>query len=115
MLMRKDLVKHPNYCVSNVGVVYRTLLPGLYSVLEPDLSNGYARVDLDGKKEYIARLVLEAFKPVENSDELKAFYIDGDPMNCNLSNLIWATPSEVQLYSKWTVEYRKEKLGGGAS
>jgi len=108
--MRKVIEKHPNYCVSEYGIVYRMICPGLYSSLIPDLSNGYARVNLDGVKEYIARLVLDAFDPPKDPSN-KVFYIDGDKMNCHLSNLIWASPSEIQLYSTWTIEYRKEKLG----
>lgn len=111
--MLKVVSGHPNYCVDEHGIVRRIMLPGLYSTLIPDLSNGYARVDLDGKKEYIARLVLDAFDPTDDQS-LKVFYIDGNKMNCRLSNLVWLSPSDIQLYSNYTIEYRMEKLSRGA-
>lgn len=77
----------------------------------PDFSAGGPRVDLDGRKEYIARLVLEAFDPTDNPN-LKAFHIDGDKCNNNLDNLVWLTQSEIQRYSQYTIERRKEIFGG---
>lgn len=109
--MRKVIQNHPNYCVTEDGVVYRIMCEGAYLTLIPDLSTGYARVELDGKKEYISRLVLEAFNPTDDKT-LKAFYIDGNPMNCHLSNLVWLTSSDIQRYSAYTVEYRKQILRG---
>lgn len=101
---------HPNYSVSDEGVVYRKERSG-YFKLKPDYSNGYARVDLDGKKEYIGRLVLETFDPPIDIS-YRVFYIDGDKTNNCLSNLIWLSPSDVQLYSTYTLEYRLESLRG---
>ena len=104
-----EILKHPRYCVSDDGVVYRKERSGLFK-LSPDLSNGYARVCLDGKKENIGRLVLEAFDPSFDSS-LKVFYIDGNKTNNRLDNLVWLNSSEVQLYSSYTIEYRKQSLG----
>ena len=110
--MLMEILNHPKYCISDDGVVYRKERSGLFK-LSPDLSNGYARVDLDGKKENIGRLVLEAFDPTIDSS-LKVFYIDGDRTNNRLDNLVWLNSSEVQLYSRYTIEYRKQTLGRGA-
>ena len=110
--MLMEILKHPRYCISDDGVVYRKERSGLFK-LSPDLSNGYARVDLDGKKENIGRLVLEAFDPTLDSS-LKVFYIDGDQTNNRLDNLVWLNSSEVQLYSRYTIEYRKQMLSRGA-
>lgn len=107
---KKVIPKHPNYIVYENGYVARILTPGVYSTLIPDLSNGYPRVELDGKKEYISKLVLETFDP-QPDKRLKVFHIDGDRMNCKLNNLVWLTPSEVQLYSSYTVEYRRKIFG----
>ena len=107
-----EILKHPKYYISDDGVVYRKERSGLFK-LSPDLSNGYARVDLDGKKENIGRLVLEAFDPTLDSS-LKVFYIDGDRTNNRLDNLVWLNSSEVQLYSRYTIEYRKQMLSRGA-
>lgn len=104
--MRKQIERHPKYCVNEEGAVFRIHENDSYSLLTPDLSTGYARVDLDGRKEYIARLVLETFDPTDD-ETLKVFYIDGDKMNYRLSNLCWLSASDIQLYSAYTVEYRK--------
>lgn len=113
MALFKEIEKHPNYVVDKFGNVYRkfrgrsseVLLP-----LKPDNSNGYSKVSLDGKKEYIARLVLEAFNPPKNPG-VKVFYIDRDRTNCRLENLMWLTASQIQLYSRYTDDYRKQVLG----
>ncbi len=111
--MFKQIERHPKYIVSDTGAVYRKLPGNGMTYLYPDYSNGYARVDLDGVKESIGRLVLETFNPPRDLSQ-RVFYIDGDTRNNNLDNLVWLTPSEVQLYSQYTVEYRREKLNRGA-
>lgn len=110
--MRERIKRHPNYYIDEDGNVYRKDRHG-YFLLVPDYSNGYARVDLDGIKEYIAKLVLETFNP-SNNDSLRVFYIDGDTTNCSLSNMTWLSPSEIQLYSQYTVDYRIQILSRGA-
>ena len=107
--MYKRIEKHPNYFVDDLGFVYRDRC-GIACMLTPDMSNGYARVDLDGTNEYVARLVLEAFDPSPFTG-LRVFYIDGNKTNCRLDNLAWLTPSEVQRYSQYTLDYRQEVLG----
>lgn len=106
--MLGEIERHPNYCVSDDGTVYRKDRSGYYE-LKPDYSNGYARVDLDGRKEYVGKLVLETFDPVRNLSH-KVFYIDGDRTNNHLHNLIWLSPSDIQLYSSYSLEYRMEVL-----
>ena len=108
--MLREIERHPKYWVSDDGVVYRKERSG-YFRLKPDYSNGYARVDIDGIKESIGRLVLEAFKPTNNKSH-RVFYIDGDKTNNQLENLAWLSSSEVQLYSSYTLEYRTETLRG---
>lgn len=107
--MLEVIERHPNYYISDDGVVYRRERSGLFK-LKPDWSNGYARVKLDGRNEYVGKLILEAFDPPESSC-YKVFYIDGDKTNNTLDNLAWLPPSEIQLYSAYTVEYRKQVLG----
>lgn len=107
--MYGEIRRHPKYVVSDHGVVYRVLCQGCYSMLIPDFSNGYARVDLDGVKEYVARLVLETFRPT-NDPTLKVFYIDGNKTNNKLDNLCWLSPSDIQRFSAYTVEYRTKIL-----
>lgn len=106
--MRIQILKHPRYYVNENGEVFR-LHSGSWNQLKPDISNDYPRVDLDGVKEYVARLVLEAFDP-QPEPCMRVFYIDGDHLNTKLSNLVWLTPSEIQLFSQYTVEYREYLL-----
>ena len=108
--MRRQIERHPKYCINEEGAVFRIKPDGTDSLLLLDLSNGYPRVDLDGRKEYVSRLVLETFDPTDD-ETLKVFYIDGDHTNTRLSNLCWLSPSDIQLYSQYTVEYRKQMLG----
>lgn len=104
-----EIKNHPNYVVTDEGEVYRKEKYG-YHKLKPDWSNGYARVDLDGKKEYVGNLLLDAFDPTDNPN-YKVFYIDGDKTNIRLENLVWLSPSDIQLYSQYRIEYRMQILG----
>ena len=106
----KRIERHPKYIVSTEGSVYRERKDGFHE-LEIDFSNGYGRVDLDGKKESVARLVMEAFNPSEDPS-MRVSYKNGDPTNCSLSNLVWLTQSQAQIYSKYTPEYRSLIFAG---
>lgn len=63
------------------------------------------------KKTYRAhRLVLIAFKPVENMDNLEVNHIDGDKKNNRLDNLEWCTSSENQQHA-FSIGLNKGKRG----
>jgi len=66
----------------------------------------------DGKKRTFRahRLVLMAFKPVENMDKLEVNHIDGNKKNNNLSNLEWCTTSENQKHA-FKIGLQKAKKG----
>lgn len=52
------------------------------------------------KKTYrVHRLVMMAFKPIENMDNLEVNHIDGDKKNNALSNLEWCSASENQKHA----------------
>lgn len=56
---------------------------------------------LDGKKRTfrVHRLVMMAFKPVENMDKLEVNHLDGNKKNNKLENLEWCTASENQKHA----------------
>ena len=68
------------------------------SVYPIDDNHRYARVRLfvNGKwyQKGIHRVLMETFRPIENSVELEVNHIDGNRANNSLSNLEWVTPSE---------------------
>ena len=47
----------------------------------------------------VHRLVMMAFRPIENMKELEVNHIDGNKENNDLSNLEWCTPSENQKHA----------------
>lgn len=108
--MIRTVIGHPNYKITDKGFVYKMNGIGIAKELAINLSNGQPRVCIDGENYYLGKLVLEHFKPCENP-LYKAFYIDGNKLNNDVSNLVWLSPSDVQLYSTYTIAYRKEVLG----
>ena len=105
--MLMDIPGHSNYLLSEDGVVYKryTMAP-----IGINMSNGNARVTLDGVNYYLGKLMLSIFKKNEYRTGYKVFYIDGDKTNNNLNNLIWLSPSDIQLYSSYKIEYRIKML-----
>ena len=106
----KQIPEHPNYGVSDTGSVYTISKKGLKE-LEKDISTGYPRVTLDGQKCYVSTVVAGCFLDSPKETNQKIFFIDGNKLNCNVDNLVWLSPSEIQRYSQYTVEYRKQILG----
>ena len=55
----------------------------------------------DGSKKTfrVHRLVLMAFAPIENMQNLEVNHIDGNKKNNSLSNLEWVTSSENKLHA----------------
>lgn len=100
---------HKNYYLDEKGNVYRRR-NNEYLILMPDLSNGYARVNLDGKNEMVGRLMGETFLPNENPNRTLIFHMDGNNINNCIENLIWVTPTEAQLLSRYLPEYRNALL-----
>ena len=106
--MIKEIVGHPDYYITDYGEVFKKDEYGVHKATV-NMSNGHARVSIDGSNYYVGKLVLENFRPCGRSD-CKVFHIDNDYSNNELNNLVWLTPSEVQLYSTYTTEYRKQIL-----
>lgn len=88
----RDVQGHPNFEVSNTAKVRRKDT-GEY--LKQFKVNKRNRVNIDGKRPYVGRLVAQEFVP---NPRKKPFvtHKDGDNQNDNASNLIWVTNEEAQ-------------------
>lgn len=105
----RQIPGHPSYGVSDTGSVFAIKDKGLKE-LEKDISTGYPRVTLDGQKYYVSTLVASCFLDPPNESNKKIFLKDGNKLNCDVNNLVWLSPSEIQRYSQFTVDYRRKIL-----
>ena len=90
----------PNYEISNMGRIKSKK----HGILKPqETVHGYLSIILYSKQKFgetliksarIHRLVLHAFNPIENEDEMQVNHIDYNRKNNKLSNLEWVTASE---------------------
>jgi len=91
-----------DYQVSNIGRVKR-VVPDKYNrklrILKQWKCKNYLAVELNGKTYKVHRLVLMAFKPVFNMNELQCNHIDGNKKNNLLENLEWCNNSENQKHA----------------
>lgn len=117
----KDIVGYEGlYQVSNLGRV-KSLGNGNSNaskekILKPGANGkGYSFINLckDGKAKnyHIHRLVLMAFNPVENMENLEVDHIDTNPSNNILENLRWTTHKENCNNSLSKIKYIKSKKG----
>ena len=102
-----------SYQVSNMGrvrsvdrvVTYKDGRMGKFKgkALKPYLGKGYERVMLCNDNgltnKAVHRLVLEAFKPHVNMNDLQVNHIDGDKLNNHLTNLEWVTARDNMLHA----------------
>lgn len=88
----KTIGNHQNYEISRRGLIRRK---GKKKYLKTACSNGHYKVSLDGKTEYVSRLVAKHFlnKP-EHSNEV--LHKNKDKHDNRVSNLKWATHSEIE-------------------
>ena len=95
----KDIDGYDNYEVSNMGNV-RNKTTGL--ILKHSLQNGYYCIALstDGKSKHfrVHRLIALHFIPNPHNKRL-VDHKDRNPLNNNINNLRWATPSENNMNS----------------
>ena len=88
------------YSVSNQGRI-RNDSTGTY--LQGSIANnGYRMVHLRyriDKNCSVHRLVMKAFKPCDNMDDLQINHIDGNKLNNNIENLEWSTALENMRHS----------------
>lgn len=108
--MIKIIREHPNYAVSDQGIVYRITKNG-YKELKPILfAKKYLGVRIDGKDELIHKLVMDAFSPAKDDGRDCISHIDKDLTNNKLSNLIRVTRSDSQYTRDWLASYRISNL-----
>lgn len=90
---------NPSYEISNTGRLRKTFKNGKIIYLKPlknGISNKYVWAKIDGKKHYIHKLVMEAFKG-KRPDGYEIDHIDRNPLNNDLSNLRYVTKWENKL------------------
>lgn len=107
--MIKIIYDHPNYAVSDQGIVYRITKDG-YKELKPDYSKGYAIVKLDRKNCYVQRLVAENFVQRYHDDQTAIAHVDNDVRNNKSNNLVWLSPRDCQRVKDWCIDYRVNHL-----
>jgi len=83
------------YWVSDKGRVFSK---HRNKILSQYIINGYPNVKIMNKDRRVHRLVMEAFKPIENSKEMYVNHIDLDKLNNCILNLEWVTPRENSLH-----------------
>lgn len=92
-MLWKAIDTNSEYEVSDTGLIRKVHI--MKSFTDRD---GYQRVNITqngiSKQTGIHRLILHAFDPRENEDELEVHHIDGNPANNNLNNLQWVTHEE---------------------
>lgn len=99
-----------DYCVSDDGRVFhlrQTENSNSLCELKSYICNGHACIKLRGKKFYIDNLVAEMFLG-ERPNGYLIFHKNKDRLDNRVSNLVYLSPSEVQLYSTYTTEYLEE-------
>lgn len=89
----KTIPREPGFEVSNLGRVRNKLTKVLHrgTLLR---NKGYASVSILNKNYMVHRLVLEAFEPTENSDDLSVDHINGMRADNRLENLRWMSIEE---------------------
>ena len=90
----KSLDTGSEYEVSDTGLVRK-----VHMMSQSKDRDGYFRVSITdpnkkGKSRPVHRLILHAFDPRPNEEELEVHHIDGNPANNNLENLMWVTHEE---------------------
>jgi hypothetical protein len=103
----KSIDNFPNYAINNFGIIKRIKSScgtriGHVLKFKKD-KYGYLIIGLWKNKKrffkHVGRLVLENFKPIENSENYQCNHIDGNKTNNLLENLEWSSPKENTIHS----------------
>lgn len=92
-----------SYYITENGQCYNQKT-GKFLKGQKNCKNGYFSFNLtmpDGSKtrQYVHRLVAQAYLPNEDKRKVEVNHIDGDKLNNNVENLEWVTPSENQQHA----------------
>lgn len=93
----KDIPGYEGYYMINKNGEVFSLVNNI--ILKCHDARGYRRVVLKSKHYQLHRLVLMAFKPHKNQDNLQVNHINGIKSDNRLENLEWCTPSENQKHA----------------
>lgn len=95
-------INEEGYEISNLGRVRNPRHANLrVSIHYNEAGKPYRRVKILGQRYLVHRLVLQAFRPIENPETMFCDHIDGNSLNNNLNNLRWATNRQNQYNATW--------------
>ena len=86
-----DVKDVDGYEVSNYG---RIRIKNNGRIVKPYINRGYERVNMGNKRNYVHRVVADAFFDHNGGEHTQVNHIDGNKTNNNLTNLEWCTPQE---------------------
>ena len=87
------------YEISNTGEIRNVKTK---KILKSFINNGYLSIRIKNKNftGLVHRIVLIAFKPIEDNKNYVVNHIDGNTLNNNIDNLEWCTQKENIYHSK---------------
>lgn len=98
----KQLKDYPNYIISDKGNVKNIKTDRLIN--KAYQKSGHTIVCLSNKGKIrtigVARLILETFKPRENTAKLSILFKDDDKRNCTLDNIDWSEEEYINRHKK---------------
>ena len=100
----KQIIDHPQYWISSEGRVWSEKTKKFLTPQPVSQNDKHLKVSISEnnvkKKYFIHRLVMLAFCPIDNSQNLQVNHIDGNPENNHLENLEWCTDQENKKHYK---------------
>ena len=82
-----EIERYPNYEINTKGQV-RNIKTGIILKPQTNVAYGRRRVKLNGKYEYVDKLMVENFFDVKGKTNYKIIHLDGNIMNNDLDNLL---------------------------
>ncbi len=106
--MRFEAIPNGNgvYFISDEGTV-RRLVNGSFKPIQPTITDGYETIKINGERYYVHKLVAEIFVEGRSRERCKVAHRNGDNLDNRATNLVWATPREVRIVSRYTPDCRE--------